>query len=182
MSESGDIPITVVMRSYNDAPILPRTLESLDSQEGVDVTLFVYESASTDGSQEIFEEHGYDYIYHLEPGEYRSSKVLNDGAERSENELVAYVNSDAIMTEALSLRRLADAILTEEKVCGAFARQTVRPDADPMTRVDYHVAFDNPPPPRGASRQLDEPRLQHGAPQRPDGAEVRRDPNICRRR
>jgi len=143
MSDAKHIPVTVVMRSYNDAPILPRTLAALDAQEGVDVTLFVYESASADGSKEIFEEHGYDYIYHLEPGAYRSSKVLNDGTKRSENELVAYVNSDAIMTEPKTLRHMADAILADEKICGAFSRQTVRPDADPMTRVDYHVAFDN---------------------------------------
>ncbi len=140
--EANNIPVTVVMRSYNDAALLPRTLAALDAQQGVDVTLFVYESASTDGSKEIFEEHGYDYIYHLEPGEYRSSKVLNDGTGRSEDELVAYVNSDAVMTEPLTLRRMADAILADEKICGAFARQTVRADADPMTRVDYHVAFD----------------------------------------
>ena len=137
------LPVTVVMRSYNDAALLPRTLAALDAQEGVDVTLFVYESASTDGSKEIFEAHGYDYIYHLEPGEYRSSKVLNDGTERSKDELVAYVNSDAVMTEPKTLRRMADAILADEKICGAFARQTIREDADPMTAVDYHVAFDN---------------------------------------
>ena len=142
-NRSENIPVTVVMRSYNDAALLPRTLAALDAQEGVDVTLFVYESASTDGSKEIFEGHGYDYIHHLEPGEYRSSKVLNDGTGRSEDELVAYVNSDAVMTEPATLRRLAEAILADDKVCGSFARQTVRADANPMTRVDYHVAFDN---------------------------------------
>ena len=139
----GTIPVSVVMRSYNDAPLLPRTLAALDAQEGVDVTLLVYESASTDGSKEIFEAHGYDYIHPLEPGEYRSSTVLNDGAERSRDELVAYVNSDAVMTEPETLRRMADAILADARVCGAFARQTVRADAGAMTRVDYHVAFDN---------------------------------------
>lgn len=139
----ANIPVTVVMRSYNDAALLPRTLDALDAQQGVEVTLFVYESASSDASKEIFEEHGYDYIRHLAPGEYRSSKVLNDGAWRSRDELVAYVNSDAIMTERLTLRRMADAILADHQTCGAFARQTVRADAGPMTRVDYHVAFEN---------------------------------------
>ena len=139
----ANIPVTVVMRSYNDAKLLPRTLAALDAQEAVDITLFVYESASTDGSKEIFEAHGYDFIHHLKPGEYRSSKVLNDGTERSKDELVAYVNSDAIMTEPKTLRYMADTILADQKICGAFARQTVRADAHPMTCVDYHVAFDN---------------------------------------
>lgn len=143
MSEDEKIPVTVVMRSYNDALLLPRTLAALDAQQGVTVTLLVYESASTDGSKEIFAAHGYDYIHHLGPGEYRSSRVLNDGTARSRDELVAYVNSDAVMTEPLTLRRMADAILADEKICGAFARQLPRADAGAMTRVDYHVAFEN---------------------------------------
>ena len=69
--------------------------------------------------------------------------MLNDGTERSKDELVAYVNSDAVMTEPKTLRQMAEAILADEKICGAFARQTVRADANAMTRVDYHVAFDN---------------------------------------
>ena len=39
------IPVTVVMRSYNDAALLPRTLAALDAQQGVELKLFVYESA-----------------------------------------------------------------------------------------------------------------------------------------
>lgn len=139
---NSNIPVTVVMRSYNDAALLPRTLAALDSQQGVDVTLLVYESASSDGSKEIFEAHGYDYIHHLAPGEYRSSHVLNRGAVRASDELVAFVNSDAIMTEPMTLQRMALAILEDDQVCGAFARQTAREDAGPMTRVDYHVAFE----------------------------------------
>jgi len=139
---SAPIPVTVVMRSYNDAELLPRTLAAIDAQEGVAITLLVYESASTDGSKAIFDHHGYDFIRHLAPGEYRSSKVLNDGAGRSRDELVALVNSDAVMTEPLTLRRLAEAIRADDKICGAFARQTVRADAGPMTRVDYLVAFE----------------------------------------
>ncbi len=137
------IPVTVVMRSYNDAVLLPRTLRALDEQEGVAVTLLVFESASTDDSKAIFEAHGYDWIRHLEPGSYRSSKVLNEGVDRAETELVAFVNSDAIMIGRDVLRRMAEALLADDRRAGAFARQIVRPDANAMTQVDYHVAFDN---------------------------------------
>lgn len=135
--------ITVVMRSYNDAPLLPHTLGALDAQEGVSAKLFVFESASTDGSQAVFEEHGYDCIVHLEPGTYHSATVLNQGTEWAETELVAYVNSDAIMMNRHVLRRLADAILSDERCAGAFCKQIVRPDATPMTRLDYFIAFEN---------------------------------------
>lgn len=136
-------PITVVMRSYNDAALLPHTLGALDSQEGVSTRLFVFESASTDGSKEIFERHGCDRIVHLEPGTYHSATVLNQGTEWAETELVAYVNSDAIMMSRRVLRLLADAILADERCAGAFCRQITRPDATPMTRLDYFTAFDN---------------------------------------
>lgn len=138
-----NIPVTVVMRSYNDAALLPRTLRALDEQEGVDVTLLVFESASTDNSAEIFEKHGTDWIRHMEPGSYRSSKVLNEGVARAKTKLVSFVNSDAVMIGRNVLRLLAEAVLKDEKCVGSFARQIVRDDAWPMTRVDYHVAFDN---------------------------------------
>ena len=36
MTDGGNIQVTVVMRSYNDARLLPRTLAALDAQQGVD--------------------------------------------------------------------------------------------------------------------------------------------------
>lgn len=137
------IPVTVVMRSYNDAPLLPRTLAGLDAQVGVELTLFVFESASTDGSKEIFEQHGYDRIVHLEPGAYHSASVLNQGTEWAASELVAYVNSDAVMLHERVLRQLADAILADGHCAGAFAKQVVRSDATLMTRLDYEAAFEH---------------------------------------
>ncbi len=142
MGNNERIPVTVVMRSYNDAPLLPRTLAGLDAQVGVDVTLFVFESASTDGSKEIFEAHGYDRIVHLEPGSYHSATVLNQGTEWATTELVAYVNSDAVMLHERVLRQLADAILSDARCAGAFAKQVVRGDATIMTKLDYEAAFE----------------------------------------
>lgn len=136
-------PVTVVMRSYNDAALLPHTLGALDAQRGVSIRLFVFESASTDGSKEIFERHGYDRIVHLEPGTYHSATVLNQGTEWAETELVAYLNSDAILMGPDVLRQLADAILSEDRCAGAFCKQIARPDASPMTRLDYFIAFEN---------------------------------------
>ena len=142
MSE-GNIPVSVVMRSYNDAELLPRTLKALDEQQGVDVELIVIESASTDNSLDILEQHGVDVMEQLKPGGYKSSLVLNRGAFLAANELVAFVNSDAILLDPLSLRRLADAILADEEMAGSFGRQVVREDADVMTRLDYYIAFEH---------------------------------------
>ena len=137
------IPITVVLRSYNDAALLPRTLEALDAQAGVDVTLFAYESASTDNSLEILREFGCAHIEELAPGSYQSSRVLNAGVDRAATELVAFVNSDAILQHDQVLRQLADCLLAGDRRAGAFARQIVRPDADALTRLEYDVAFEH---------------------------------------
>lgn len=138
-----NIPITVIMRSYNDAHLLPRTLAALDAQEGVDVCLLVFESASTDDSLTIIRSHGATRIIELEPGSYWSSEILNQGCSHAETECVAFLNSDAIMLDAYCLRRLADSLLADASRAGVFARQTVRPDASDLTRLDYSVAFDH---------------------------------------
>lgn len=136
------IPITVVMRSYNDAALLPRTLAALDAQEGVSITLIVFESASTDNSLTIIKDHGAAHIHEMKPGSYWSSEVLNAGVAEAQTELVAFLNSDAIIHGNQSLRALAEAILKDDACAGAFAKQITRPDASACTRLDYSIAFD----------------------------------------
>jgi rhamnosyltransferase len=137
------IDITVVLRSYNDAALLPFTLKSLDDQRGVNISLYAFESASTDGSKEILEQHGYDRIEHLKPGTYHSSTVLNTGVEWSSTEFVAFINSDAILLSDDVLIKLAHALSKCSDCCGAFARQKARPNASVMTRLDYFAAFEH---------------------------------------
>jgi rhamnosyltransferase len=68
--------------------------------------------------------------------------VLNRGMTWASTELVAFVNSDAILLDDHVLRRLADAVLGDERCAGAYARQLPRPEASAMTRLDYHIAFE----------------------------------------
>jgi rhamnosyltransferase len=143
LSNQSLTDVTVVLRSYNDAALLPSTLKALDEQRGVNITLFVFESASTDGSKEILEQHGYDRIEHLEPGTYHSSTVLNTGVEHARTEYVAFVNSDAILLSDDVLLKLARALERNPSCCGSFARQRVRPNATVMTRLDHFTAFDH---------------------------------------
>ncbi len=140
--EPAPIPVTVVMRSYNDAPLLPRTLSALDAQRGVEVRLAVFESASSDGSPEIFEAHGYARMTSLKPGEYRSSKVLNLGVREADTEVVCFLNSDAVLEGDGVLRALAERLLAKGDTAGVFARQVVRADAGFLTRLEYEQAFD----------------------------------------
>lgn len=141
--KNENFKVSVVLRSYNDAELLPRTLQSLDDQQGVDIELFVFESASTDGSKEIIERHGYSRIEHLAQGTYHSSTVLNTGTQWAETEYVAFVNSDAILLSDDVLLKLVLALEHDQKCCGAFAKQVTRPDATVRTKLDHYIAFEN---------------------------------------
>lgn len=142
-SKAEPYKVAVVLRSYNDAHLLPRVLAALDSQRGVEMKLFVFESASTDGSKEIIEAHGYDRIEHLAPGTYHSSTVLNKGVSWADTEFVAFVNSDAVLLSDDVLLKLARALSENPRCGGVFARQLPRENASVMTRLDYYVAFDH---------------------------------------
>ena len=142
MSAPANLPITVVMRCYNDAPILPRTLVALRAQRGVDLTVIVFESASTDGSRAIVAAQPDFEIIDLAPGSYWSSSVLNRGLARAETDLVAFVNSDAVLLDDRCLARLAEAILADPDCAASFARQVPRADCSPCTRMDLATAFE----------------------------------------
>lgn len=142
-STQRSVPLTVVMRSYNDAALLPRTFAALNQQVGVDVTLLVFESASVDDSPRLVAEQQPEATIHLAPGSYRSGRVLNHGMRLAETDLVAFVNSDAILQSPDVLRRLVDTVLADQDCAGAFAGQDVRPDASPMTKLDHDIAFEH---------------------------------------
>jgi len=145
------MPTTIVMRSYNDAALLPRTLAAIERQEGVDWRLHVLESASSDGSPEILQtflqRHGGAAAGHrftaLEPGSYRSSRVLNRAMGAVEGGDAVFLNSDAVLEGTDALRRLLEALHADPRRAGVFGAQTVRPGASTMTRMEYAVAFGN---------------------------------------
>lgn len=141
----SDVPLTVVMRSHNDAALLPRTLAALRAQEGFAVRLIVFESASEDDSPQILRAHGPDELRELPSGGYWSSAVLNEGVALADTPLVAFLNSDAIMLHRRCLAHLVAAMEEDPGLAGVFARQVPRPGADVCTRLDYHVAFERRP-------------------------------------
>lgn len=143
-----DLPI--VLRCWNDAAILPRTLAALAAQEGVRWRLLVIDSASTDGSvpllMEFIADHGGAAAGHalqaLEPGAYLSSAVLNQGMARAQGEEVAFLNSDAVLATPTTLATLVDELQKDARAAAAFARQIPHPGAGPIACLDLEQAFD----------------------------------------
>jgi len=143
------IPVTVVMRSYNDGALLPRTLAALAAQTGVRWTLAVFESASRDDSpaqlRAFLDAHGGEAAGHrftaLAPGTYRSSRVLNDGVRGATTALVVFLNSDAVLAAPDTLATLVAPFADDARLAGTFAQQSVRATAAAMTRLDHEIAF-----------------------------------------
>ena len=136
--------VSVILRSYNDADLLPRTLQALHQQQGINYELIVMESASTDESPDILRREQPAHFVALSPGSYWSSSVLNRAMRLAQNEFVILLNSDAIMTSNDVILELCHELAKSERCVGTYARQIVRPDAQTMTRIDYHRAFGQP--------------------------------------
>jgi glycosyltransferase involved in cell wall biosynthesis len=85
---------SIVTISYNQACFLRDTIESVLSQEGVDLEYIVVDAGSTDGSQKILEEYA-DRIHHLIiESDDGPTHGLNRGFAAATGDIFGYLNSD----------------------------------------------------------------------------------------
>ncbi len=131
--------VDVVMRCRNEMPWAERALAALAEQQGVRANILFIDCESTDGSREAAQAAGVE-IVDFDPRRYVPGVVLNLGMERTETDVVAFINADAIALVPDALERLV-APLADPSVAATYARQVARPDADPQTRADYARAF-----------------------------------------
>lgn len=94
--------ITIVTPSYNQAPYLESTLQSVINQKYPNLEYIVMDGGSTDGSIEIIKKYASHLTYwesHLDEGQ---ADAIYRGFERSTGEILGYVNSDdLLLPEAL---------------------------------------------------------------------------------
>jgi rhamnosyltransferase len=130
----------VVVRCFNEMPHASRTFAALKEIEGA--RLVVFDSGSTDGSLQEAERVGA-AIVRLEPGQYVPGRVLNEAMRRTEGEVVAFVNADAVPVSPDGVKRLVQAC--EQGAAAAFGRQVARRGARSSTRFDYARTFPDDP-------------------------------------
>lgn len=141
MASVGELKaVDVVVRCRNEMPYTERTLEGLLRQRAPRARVLFIDCSSTDGSREIAEQAGARLV-DLAPEEYVPGKVLNMGMKMTESAVVAFVNADAIPQDEGALARLVAPLLKGDSTAATFGRQLARPDADPLTKVDYARAF-----------------------------------------
>lgn len=97
MASSGRdmMRFSVVVPSYNQAPFLRATLDSILSQEGVELEVLVRDGGSTDGSVEILQEYERRVQWVSKPDDGQA-QAINDGLHEASGDILAYLNSDDV--------------------------------------------------------------------------------------
>ncbi len=133
-------PVSIVLRSFNEAWALRSTLAALKTQAYRNWELIAFDSGSTDGSVEILRAARPAHLIQMLPHEYRPGRVLNQGMELSGRERVIFLNADATPQGPGWLGPLVEA-LADPRVAAAFGCQVPRPDCAAAVARDYERCF-----------------------------------------
>lgn len=133
-------PVTVVLRSYNEAWALGETLAALRAQRHRNWELIAFDSGSTDGSVELLQSFGPRELVRLKARDYRPGRVLNQAMELSRHDRVIFLNADATPQGPDWLGPLVRG-LDDPAAAAVFGRQVPRPDCRAAFARDYDRCF-----------------------------------------
>ncbi len=113
--------VSVVVRTYNEAPHIERLLLGLSSQT-VEAEVIVVDSGSTDGTAEIAEAHGV-RVEHIAPEEFSFGRSLNRGFAGASGEFVVAASAHVYPLRVDWLERLTEPLARDPLVGLAYGRQ-----------------------------------------------------------
>lgn len=135
-------PISIVMRSMNDGPLIAATLRALYDQDypgGIE--LIHIDSGSSDDTVEKIKATNPWKLIQIRPEEYVPGVVLNRGMRAARSEWVVFLNSDAEPANRSWLSELVATARSEEKLGAVFSRQIPRSDCQAAYAYDYDRCF-----------------------------------------
>lgn len=121
--------VSVVIPTWNGGERFNAVLAALARQD-LEHELVVVDSGSHDDTPYRAAAAGA-YVFAIPNAEFQHGATRNRAIERTRGEVVCLLTQDAVPTAPDYLRRLT-AAFDEESVDGAYARQTPRPDCDPL--------------------------------------------------
>lgn len=107
--------VSVVTPSYNHAEFIGAALDSILSQEGVEVEAIVIDGGSTDGTRDILERYSPRLAWWVSEKDHGQTDAINKGFARARGDVLAWLNSDdtyqpgALREAAQALRELPQA-------------------------------------------------------------------------
>lgn len=87
--------ISVVVPSYQQAPFIRQTLDSLLDQKHAGLEILVFDGGSTDGTVEILQSYG-KRIRAVSRKDHGQTDAINQGMFQAQGEILAYLNSDDV--------------------------------------------------------------------------------------
>ena len=108
--------VTIVTPSFNQAPYLETTIQSVLEQDYPNIEYIVMDGGSNDGSAEIIKRYADRLAYWESEKDKGQTDAINKGFARSHGEILAWLNSDDVLYPHAV--REAVAYLTAHPECG----------------------------------------------------------------
>lgn len=131
-------PVSIVLRSRNDMPLVRETLAALARQSRPH-ELLVFDNASSDGTREEAKKYA-SRLIDIPEGTYVPGRVLNQGMRESSSDLVVFLNSDCTPQHDDWLDRLLAGFGGPENAA-VFGRQVPRPDCQALFAKDTEDTY-----------------------------------------
>ena len=93
MSESAPL-VSIVSPSFNQAPFLESTMESVFAQDHPNIEYIVVDGGSTDGSVEIIKKHASQLAWWTSERDRGQTDAINKGMAHAKGTILAWLNSD----------------------------------------------------------------------------------------